>query len=137
MPVSTAAIRVVLAKVGLDGHDRGIKVVARALRDAGMEVVYAGLWQTAEDVVRTVGDEDADWLGISLLSGAHLTLVPRVLQLLREAGLGHVGVIIGGIIPDSDIPKLLEMGVAKVFGPGTPLDDIVAFLRDQTSKRHA
>src|SRR5256885_3909717 len=109
----TTPIRVVLAKVGLDGHDRGIKVVARALRDAGMEVIYAGLWQTPEGVVRTVADEDADWLGLSLLSGAHLTLVPRVVQLLRAVGLGHVGVLIGGIIPEEDIPKLHALGVAR------------------------
>jgi methylmalonyl-CoA mutase cobalamin-binding domain/chain len=123
-------IRVVLAKVGLDGHDRGIKVVARALRDAGMEVIYTGLWQTPEAIVRTVADEDADWLGLSLLSGAHLTLVPRVLQLLREAGLEQVGVLVGGIIPEGDVPKLMQMGVARVFGPGTALPDIVAFLRE-------
>src|SRR5947208_11834405 len=110
---NSAPIRVVLAKVGLDGHDRGIKVVARALRDAGMEVIYAGLWQTPEAVVRTVADEDATWLGLSLLSGAHLTLVPRVLALLREAGLEHVGVMVGGIIPEADIPRLLDMGVAR------------------------
>ena len=127
-----APIRVVLAKVGLDGHDRGIKVVARALRDAGMQVIYAGLWQTPEAVVRTVADEDADWLGLSILSGAHMTLVPRVLQLLREAGLEQVGVLVGGIIPESDIPKLLEMGVARVFGPGTALPDIIAFLRERS-----
>ncbi|MFO0865489.1 MAG: cobalamin B12-binding domain-containing protein [Gemmataceae bacterium] len=120
-------LRIVLAKVGLDGHDRGIKVVARALRDAGMHVIYPGLWLTPEAVVRTVADEDADWLGLSLLSGAHMTLVPRVLQLLREAGLGRVGVLVGGIIPEADISKLLEWGVAKVFGPGTSLDEIVAF----------
>src|SRR6266850_3444132 len=108
-------LRIVLAKVGLDGHDRGIKVVARALRDAGLEVIYAGLWQTPEAVVRTVGDEDADWLGLSLLSGAHMTLVPRVLQLLRGAGLQDVGVLVGGIIPEGDVPKLREMGVARVF----------------------
>src|SRR5215813_8814579 len=101
---SPSPIRVVLAKVGLDGHDRGIKVVARGLRDAGMEVIYAGLWQTPEAVVRTVGDEDADWVGLSLLSGAHFTLVPRVLALLRQAGLDHVGVLVGGIIPEADIP---------------------------------
>src|SRR5262245_40620836 len=112
-------LRVVLAKVGLDGHDRGIKVVARALRDAGMQVIYAGLWQTPEAVVRNVADEDADWLRLSLLSGPHMTLVPPLLQLLREAGLEHVGVLVGGIIPESDIPKLMEIGVARVFGPGT------------------
>src|SRR6266704_583675 len=130
-------LRIVLAKVGLDGHDRGIKVVARALRDAGMEVIYAGLWQTPEAVVRTVGDEDADWLGLSLLSGAHMTLVPRVLQLLREAGLDDVGVLLGGIIPEGDIPKLLAQGVARVFGPGTSMDEIVAFLRERQGAGHA
>src|SRR5271170_2035689 len=102
-------LRVVLAKIGLDGHDRGIKVVARALRDAGMQVIYAGLWQTPEAVVRTVVDEDADWLGLSLLSGAHMTLVPRVLDRLRDAGRGDVGVIVGGIIPEADVPKLQEL----------------------------
>src|ERR1700736_4711014 len=130
------AIRIVLAKVRLDGHDRGIKVVARALRDAGMQVIYAGLWQTPEAVVRTVADEDAAWVGLSILSGAHMTLVPRVLQLLREAGLGHVGVLIGGIIPESDIAKLMDMGVARVFGPGTALPDIVAFLTARGEARH-
>ena len=128
-----APIRVVLAKVGLDGHDRGIKVVARALRDAGMQVIYAGLWQTPEAVVRTVADEDADWLGLSILSGAHMTLVPRVLQLLREAGLENVGVLVGGIIPEGDVPKLLEMGVARVFGPGTALPEIVSFLQENAA----
>jgi methylmalonyl-CoA mutase cobalamin-binding domain/chain len=129
-PLSPApTVRVVLAKVGLDGHDRGIKVVARALRDAGMHVIYAGLWQTPEAVVRAVADEDADWLGLSILSGAHLTLVPRVTQLLREAGLDHVRVLVGGIIPETDIPKLHELGVDRVFVPGTSLDDIVAYLR--------
>src|SRR5438128_7570717 len=115
MAEPAAPLRIVLAKVGLDGHDRGIKVVARGLRDAGMEVIYAGLWQTPEAVVRAVADEDAAWLGLSLLSGAHMTLVPRVLQLLREAGLGDVGVIVGGIVPDKDVPRLEEMGVARVF----------------------
>src|SRR6516164_520946 len=130
---SSPPIRVVLAKVGLDGHDRGVKVVARALRDAGMHVIYAGLWQTPEAVVRTVADEDADWLGLSLLSGAHMTLVPRVLQLLREAGLEHVGVLVGGIIPEADVPRLLEMGVARVFGPGTSLPEIVSFLQEHAA----
>src|ERR1700720_23880 len=108
-PSSIAPLRIVLAKVGLDGHDRGIKVVARALRDAGLEVIYAGLWQTPEAVVRSVADEDADWLGLSLLSGAHMTLVPRVLQLLRDAGLESVGVMVGGIIPEGDIARLEQM----------------------------
>jgi methylmalonyl-CoA mutase cobalamin-binding domain/chain len=138
MPESTSPpLRVVLAKVGLDGHDRGIKVVARALRDAGMHVIYAGLWQTPEQVVRTVVDEDADWLGLSLLSGAHLTLVPRVLHLLREAGVGHVGVLVGGIVPEADVPRLQEMGVARVFGPGTPLPEIIAFLTERAGAGHA
>lgn len=135
--VDQTPIRIVLAKVGLDGHDRGVKVVARALRDAGMHVIYAGLWLTPEAVVRTVADEDADWLGLSLLSGAHMTLVPRVLELLRAAGLGHVGIMIGGIVPEADIPKLQEMGVARVFGPGTALPDIVAFLRERSEASHA
>src|SRR4051794_4732547 len=130
-------IRVVLAKVGLDGHDRGVKVVARALRDAGMHVIYAGLWQTPEAVIRAVADEDADWLGLSLLSGAHMTLVPRVLDLLREAGLSHVGVLVGGIIPEPDVPKLRDMGVARVFGPGTSLDEIVAYLPETRGADHA
>src|SRR6266702_8615925 len=98
-PSPSAPIRVVLAKIGLDGHDRGVKVVARALRDAGMHVIYAGLWQTPEAVIRAVADEDADWLGLRLLSGAHMTLVPRVLELLEQAGLGDVGVMVGGIVP--------------------------------------
>ncbi len=130
--MTPSPLRIVLAKVGLDGHDRGIKVVARALRDAGMHVIYAGLWQTPEAVVRTVADEDADFVGLSILSGAHKTLVPRVLELLRGAGLDKVGVLVGGIIPDCDISQLINMGVAKVFGPGTSLDDIVAFLRQRS-----
>ena len=134
---NAAPIRIVLAKVGLDGHDRGIKVVARALRDAGMHVIYAGLWQTPEAVVRTVADEDADWLGLSLLSGAHMTLVPRVVQLLREAGLAHVGVLVGGIIPEADVARLHEMGVARVFGPGTALPAIVDFLKTRSEAGHA
>src|SRR5947208_12588313 len=137
MPPTAAPLRIGLGKVGLDGHDRGIKVVARALRDAGLEVIYAGLWQTPEAVVRTVGDEDADWLGLSILSGAHMTLVPRVLQLLREAGLEQVGVLVGGIIPEGDIPKLLNLGVARVFGPGTALTEIVDFLRERSAASHA
>jgi methylmalonyl-CoA mutase, C-terminal domain len=130
-------IRIVLAKVGLDGHDRGIKVVARGLRDAGLHVIYAGLWQTPEGVVRTAVDEDADWLGLSLLSGAHMTLVPRVLELLRTAGRPECGVLVGGIVPEGDIPKLLAMGVARVFTPGTTLQEIVDFLSDRSAARHA
>lgn len=131
-----APLRIVLAKVGLDGHDRGIKVVARAMRDAGMHVIYAGLWLTPEAVVRVVGDEDADWLGLSLLSGAHNTLVPRVLHLLREAGLGHVRILLGGIIPETDVPQLRAMGVARVFGPGTTMEDIVSFLKEPGEAVH-
>jgi len=134
---SPSPIRVVLAKVGLDGHDRGIKVVARGLRDAGMHVIYAGLWQTPEAVVRTCSDEDADWLGLSLLSGAHMTLIPRVMQLLREARMQDCGVLLGGIIPEADIPKLLEMGVARVFTPGTSMQEIVDFLKQRSAASHA
>ncbi len=130
-------LRIVLAKVGLDGHDRGVKIVSRALRDAGFHVIYPGLWQSPEAVVRTVADEDADWLGISLLSGTHMTLVPRIMQLLRDAGLQHVGVLVGGIIPEVDVPKLQALGVARVFGPGSPLPEIIAFLRDEGSRTHA
>jgi methylmalonyl-CoA mutase C-terminal domain/subunit len=137
MDKQSPPIRVVLAKVGLDGHDRGIKVVARGLRDAGMEVIYAGLWQTPEAAVRAVGDEDAGWLGLSILSGAHMTLVPRVLELLRAAGLEHVGLLVGGIIPETDIPKLIDLGVARVFGPGTALPDIISFLRERNEVSRA
>lgn len=133
--MAAAPLRIVLAKVGLDGHDRGIKVVARALRDAGMHVIYAGLWLSPEAVVRTVADEDADWLGLSLLSGAHMTLVPRVLELLKAQGLERVHVLVGGIIPEADVPRLLQMGVAHVFGPGTSLDEIVAFLQKSAETR--
>jgi LAO/AO transport system ATPase len=121
----------VLAKIGLDGHDRGVKVVARGLRDAGFHVIYAGLWQPAEAVVQTVLDEDADWLGISLLSGAHMSLVPRVLDLLKEKGLDRVGVLVGGIIPEQDVPRLRELGVRAVFGPGTAISEIVSFMRHE------
>ena len=130
-------IRIVLAKIGLDGHDRGIKVVARGLRDAGFHVIYAGLWQSPEAVVRAVADEDADWLGLSILSGAHMTLTPRVMDMLRQAGLRDVGVIVGGIVPETDVPKLMEMGVTRVFGPGTPLGEIVSYLHEQGSRTHA
>jgi methylmalonyl-CoA mutase cobalamin-binding domain/chain len=133
MTDTSPPLRIVLAKIGLDGHDRGVKVVARGLRDAGFHVIYTGLWQTPEAVVRIVGDEDADWLGISILSGAHLMLMPKVLALLRQAGLGHVGVFLGGIIPEMDVPKLRQMGIARVFGPGTAIADVVQFLHEQTT----
>ncbi len=123
--------RIVLAKVGLDGHDRGIKVVARGLRDEGFDVIYAGLWQSPEAVVRAVSDEDAAWLGLSLLSGAHMTLVPRVLELMQLAGLGNVGMLVGGIIPEEDTRKLMHLGVKHVFGPGTVIKEIGEFIRGQ------
>lgn len=130
---ATRPIRVVLAKIGLDGHDRGIQVVARALRDAGMEVIYTGLWQSPADVVRAVEDEDADVLGVSILSGAHLTLVPSLIESLRSRGLDRVQLIVGGIIPDADIPKLEALGVARVFTPGAPLPEIAGFIRQRVS----
>jgi methylmalonyl-CoA mutase C-terminal domain/subunit len=127
--------RVVVAKPGLDGHDRGAKVVARALRDGGFEVIYTGLHQTVEQIVATVLEEDADALGVSLLSGAHLTLVPQLIDALRAQGLDHVLVVVGGIIPDQDIPNLLELGVARVFTPGSSLSEIVTWLEHQLDER--
>jgi methylmalonyl-CoA mutase cobalamin-binding domain/chain len=120
--------RVLLAKVGLDGHDRGVKVVARGLRDAGFHVIYSGLWQQAESVVQAAQDEDVDWLGISILNSAHMTLIPQILEALRERGLTHIGVIVGGIIPRPDQEKLKAMGVAEFFGSGTSIESIVEFL---------
>jgi methylmalonyl-CoA mutase C-terminal domain/subunit len=122
-------IRVVVAKPGLDGHDRGAKIIARALRDAGMEVIYTGLHQTPEQIVQTVIQEDADAVGLSILSGAHMTLVPRVLELLKEEGIDDVLITVGGTIPADDVPALKEHGVAEVFGPGTSTQDIVEFIR--------
>lgn len=127
--------RVVVAKPGLDGHDRGAKVIARTLRDAGFEVVYTGLHQTPEQIVRTAVEEDADAVGLSLLSGAHLTLVPRVVEGLREEGLGDVLVVCGGIIPERDVPALREAGVAAVFGPGAPLGEIARWLERVLDER--
>jgi methylmalonyl-CoA mutase cobalamin-binding domain/chain len=126
-------IRVVIAKPGLDGHDRGAKVIARALRDAGFEVVYTGLHQTPEQIVETAIQEDADAVGISILSGAHMTLVPRILELLRENGAEDVIVVVGGTIPRDDAAALKEMGVAEVFTPGAPLSAIVDFLNGRAS----
>ena len=122
-------IRVVIAKVGLDGHDRGAKIIARALRDAGMEVIYTGLHQTPEQIVETAVQEDADAVGISILSGAHMTLVPRIVDGLRERGADDVLVVVGGTIPDDDVAELRERGVAAVFTPGAATGDIVEFLR--------
>jgi methylmalonyl-CoA mutase C-terminal domain/subunit len=121
-------IRVVIAKVGLDGHDRGAKVIARSLRDAGFEVIYTGLHQTPEQIVQAAIQEDADAVGISILSGAHMTLVPRVVDLLREHGAEDVLVVVGGTIPQADIVELKRLGVAEVFTPGAPLSAIVSFL---------
>ena len=122
-------IRVVVAKPGLDGHDRGAKIIARALRDAGMEVIYTGLHQTPEQIVETVLQEDADAVGLSILSGAHMTLVPKVIELLREQDAGDVVVTVGGTIPAQDIPELKELGVAEVFTPGAPMQAIIDFIQ--------
>ena len=122
-------IRVVIAKPGLDGHDRGAKIIARSLRDAGMEVIYTGLHQTPEQIVATTVQEDADAVGLSILSGAHMTLVPRVVELLRAEDAGDVVVLVGGTIPRDDIPELKRMGVAEVFTPGAPIQEMVDFLR--------
>jgi methylmalonyl-CoA mutase cobalamin-binding domain/chain len=122
-------IRVVVAKPGLDGHDRGAKIIARALRDAGMEVIYTGLHQTPEQIVETVIQEDADAVGLSILSGAHMTLVPRVLELLREQGADDVVVTLGGTIPSDDVKELKELGVAEVFTPGASTQEAVDFIR--------
>ena len=127
--------RVVVAKPGLDGHDRGAKIIARALRDAGFEVVYTGLHQTPEQVVQAVIQEDADALGLSLLSGAHLVLVPRIIELLAEAGREDVLLVVGGIIPEDDIVALEAVGVARVFSPGSPLSEIGSWLEEALDER--
>ncbi len=126
---SNRKIRVVVAKPGLDGHDRGAKIIARALRDAGMEVIYTGLHQTPEQIVETVLQEDADAVGLSILSGAHMTLVPKVIELLREQDAGDVVVCVGGTIPAQDIPELKELGVAEVFTPGAPTQAIIDYIQ--------
>jgi methylmalonyl-CoA mutase C-terminal domain/subunit len=130
-------IRVVIAKPGLDGHDRGAKIIARSLRDAGMEVIYTGLHQTPEQIVATVVQEDADAVGLSILSGAHMTLVPRVIEQLREEGAGDVVVMVGGTIPRDDIPALRELGVAAVFTPGAPIDEMIEFIRAEVPRARA
>lgn len=127
--MSEERIRVLLAKPGLDGHDRGVKVIARALRDAGMEVIYTGLRQTPEQVVSAALQEDVDAIGLSILSGAHMTIFPRVVELAREAGIDDVIIFGGGIIPDEDIPRLKEAGVTEVFTPGTRMEEIIEFIR--------
>ncbi len=132
----THPIRVLVAKPGLDGHDRGAKVIARALRDAGMEVIYTGLRQTPEMIVNAAIQEDVDCIGLSILSGAHNVIVPRIMALLKEAEAGDILVVLGGTIPTQDIPALKQAGVAAIFGPGTPLETTVDFIR-QNVKRSA
>ena len=128
-------IRVVVAKPGLDGHDRGAKVIARAFRDAGFEVIYTGLRQTPEQVVNAALQEDADVVGLSVLSGAHMTLCPRIMELMKKEGLDDVMVVVGGIIPDQDIAKLKATGVAEIFQPGASTEDIVAYVRQNVRKK--
>ena len=128
-PATEKKIRVVVAKPGLDGHDRGAKIIARALRDAGMEVIYTGLHQTPEQIVETVIQEDADAVGLSILSGAHMTLVPRILALLKEQGVDDVVVIVGGTIPAEDVAELKSLGVAEVFTPGASTELAIDFIR--------
>jgi len=134
-PEGGRKIRVVVAKPGLDGHDRGAKIIARALRDAGMEVIYTGLHQTPEQIAATVIQEDADAVGLSILSGAHMTLVPRVVDLLREEGIDDVVLTVGGTIPADDAPELKKLGVAEVFTPGASTDEIVDFIRAAVDER--
>jgi methylmalonyl-CoA mutase, C-terminal domain len=133
--MSSRKIRVLVAKPGLDGHDRGAKVIARALRDAGMEVIYTGLRQTPEMIAAAALQEDVDAVGVSILSGAHNTLCPRIVQLLRDKGMDNVLVLVGGIVPQEDLPRLKELGVAEVFLPGTSTEDIVKFLRENVKPR--
>ncbi len=132
---STRKIRVLIAKPGLDSHDRGAKVVARALRDAGMEVIYTGLRQTPEQIVETALQEDVDVIGLSILSGAHKALFPRIMELIKEKGLTDVMVFAGGIIPEEDVPELKKLGIKEVFGPGTPTDKIIKFVLENLPKR--
>ncbi len=130
-------VRVLMAKPGLDGHDRGVKVIARALRDAGMEVIYTGLRQTPEDIVQAAIQEDVDAIGLSCLSGAHMTLVPEVVRLLKKHDAGDIPVLAGGIIPEEDVPKLKKAGIKSVFGPGTSLSEIVASFEKAGHAREA
>jgi methylmalonyl-CoA mutase C-terminal domain/subunit len=133
----TQKIRVVIAKPGLDGHDRGARVIARALRDAGMEVIYTGLRQTPEQIVGAALQEDADVIGLSILSGAHMHICPRVVELLKQKEMNDVLVVVGGIIPDVDVPKLNALGIDGIFLPGTPMQDIVDFIRRNARTRAA
>jgi methylmalonyl-CoA mutase C-terminal domain/subunit len=132
--MSERRIRVLVAKPGLDGHDRGAKIVARALRDAGMEVIYTGLRQTPEQIVNAALQEDVDAIGISILSGAHNTIIPRIRELMREQKLDDVLLVVGGIIPDEDIPALKELGVSEIFQPGASTQEIVDFIREHTHR---
>ena len=134
-PHSGRKIRILTAKVGLDGHDRGVKVISRALRDAGVEVIYTGLHQTPEQIAETVIQEDADAVGLSILSGAHMTLVPRIIETLATRGAGDVLVFAGGIIPEADIPELKRVGVAEIFTPGAPLNDITEWIEKALDRR--
>ena len=127
-------IRVLVAKPGLDSHDRGAKIVARALRDAGMEVIYTGLRQTPEQIVETALQEDVNILGLSILSGAHMTLFPKIVDLMKQKGLDDVVVFAGGIIPEEDVPALKKLGIKEIFGPGTPTDTVVKFAKTQADK---
>ena len=131
----TERIRVVVAKPGLDGHDRGAKVIARAFRDAGFEVIYTGLRQTPEQIVNAALQEDADVVGLSVLSGAHMTLCPRIMELMKKEGLHEVLVVVGGIIPDQDVPKLKALGIAEVFQPGASTEDIIVYIRQNARKK--
>jgi methylmalonyl-CoA mutase C-terminal domain/subunit len=135
MEAGTKKIRVVVAKPGLDGHDRGAKIIARALRDAGMEVIYTGLHQTPEQIAETVLQDDADAVGLSILSGAHMTLVPRVVELLKEQGADDVLVTVGGTIPAEDVPELKKLGVAEIFTPGSTTQDIIEFIQSSVAAR--
>ncbi|WP_158792494.1 cobalamin B12-binding domain-containing protein [Granulicella sp. L60] len=132
---NTPPIRVLVAKPGLDGHDRGAKIIARALRDAGMEVIYTGLRQTPEMIVTAAIQEDVDCIGLSILSGAHNILVPRIVALLREQKAEDILLVLGGTIPDEDQPRLKESGVSAIFGPGTPLETTITFIRDHVKPR--
>jgi methylmalonyl-CoA mutase C-terminal domain/subunit len=133
---NTGKIRVLIAKPGLDSHDRGAKVVARALRDAGMEVIYTGLRQTPEQIVETALQEDVDVIGLSILSGAHKTLFPRIMKLLKRKGLTEVMVFAGGIIPEEDIHELKRLGIKEIFGPGTPTEKIIHFVFENVQKKN-
>ena len=135
MKMETGVIRVLMAKVGLDGHDRGVKIVARILRDAGMDVVYTGLHRAPREVVLEAVQEDVDVLGVSLLSGAHMTIIPEILDQLKEAGAGDIRVVVGGVMPDKDVVRLKEMGVAEVLLQDTPPDAIVSTLRRVVAER--